>query len=59
MELDEKMLPLETQFANFGPVERVDLCVALQGWTQWLRQDGASQEYGNTMNQDLSSQDTV
>lgn len=29
MELDEKMLPLETQFANFGPVEGVDLCIAL------------------------------
>lgn len=33
MELDEKMLPLETQFANFGPVEGIDLCIALQGQT--------------------------
>lgn len=40
MELDEKMLPLETQFANFGPVECVDLCIALQGRTQQLYRDG-------------------
>lgn len=34
MELDEKMLPLEAQFANFGPVERVNLRIALQGRTE-------------------------
>lgn len=49
MKLDEKMLPLETQFANFGPVERVDLCIALQGRTQQLQQDGASEDCRNTM----------
>lgn len=54
MELDEKMLPLETQFANFGPVECVDLCVALQGWTWWLQQDGASEDCRNTKGQELS-----
>lgn len=42
MELDEKMLPLETQFANFGPVEGIDLCIALQGQTQPLQLDGAT-----------------
>lgn len=53
------MLPLEAQFANFGPVERVDLCIALQGWTQRLQWDGASEGCGNTMGQELSPQDTV
>lgn len=52
------MLPLEAQFANFGPVERVDLCIALQGQTQWLQRDGASEGCGNTMGQELSPQDT-
>ena len=59
MELDEKMLPLETQFTNFGPVECVDLCIALQGQTQQLKQDGANQNYRSTMGQVLSLQDTA
>lgn len=59
MELDEKMLPLETQFANFGPVEGVDLCIALQGQTQQLQMDGATYKYRNAVGQGLSSQDTA
>lgn len=57
VELDEKMLPLETQFANFGPVECVDLCIALQGRTQQLYRDGA--RCRNTTGRDLGSQDTT
>lgn len=30
MEFDQEMLPLEAQFANFGPVEGVNLRIALQ-----------------------------
>lgn len=59
MELDEKMLPLETQFANFGPVEGIDLCIALQGQTQPLQLDGATCKYRNAVGQGLSSQDTA
>lgn len=59
MELDEKMLPLETQFANFGPVEGVDLCIALQGQTQQLQLDGATCQYRNAVSQGLSSLDTA
>lgn len=57
MELDEKMLPLETQLANFGPVERVDLCIALEGQTQQLSQDWAIQNSSSMMGQVLSLQD--
>lgn len=57
MELDEKMLPLETQFANFGPVEGVDLCIALQGQTQQLQLDGATCKYRNAVGQGPSSQE--
>lgn len=59
MELDEKMLPLETQFANFGPVKCVDLCIALQGQTQQLQLAGATCKYRNAVGQSLSSQDTA
>lgn len=59
MELDEKMLPLETQFANFGPVEGIDLCIALQGQAQPLQLDGATCKYRNAVGQGLSSQNTA
>lgn len=58
MELDEKMLPLETQLANFGPVECVDLCIALEGQTQQLSQDWAIQNSPSMMGQVLSLRDT-
>lgn len=56
VELDEKMLPLETQFANFGPVERVNLCIALQGRRQSITWDRASRECRDTAGQELSLQ---
>lgn len=44
MELDQKVLPLEAQLADLGPVEGVDLCIALQGHARQVQTGQA----GNT-----------